>query len=342
MSPPSETRERLTLVDVLRLVASVTVVHHHVRDAHLFGIGLGLPLFLLLLFGLNSCGSEREPLGRFARRKARFLLVPWLRWSAVYVALLVASDAASGQGAFRRLEPEMLVYGGVPSLWFLPFAAVAVVAVKLLQRASARLPEPAAIAGAALLAALATRFVPGWTQEDLTGLPFDVWARASPAISWGLALGLSLSARPRARRRAWLAGVGALALLTSALATDTGDSLAERYAFAVPLVCIAFAWSPRVPGRRALSALASLCFGIYLVHPLADKAIGSTFDALAWPAVLHTGTVWVLSAALVLALRRSGLRWAECAVPQRPVLVEGEVPARAGEDSTGRARSKAA
>ncbi len=318
MSDPDETRERLPLLDVLRIVASVAVVHHHMRTGFLLGIGFGLPLFLLILFGLTSSGSPREPLAGFARRKAHFLLVPWLRWSFIYLAFLILANLARGHAAFARLELDMLVSGGHLSLWFLPFATLALIAAKWLQRCAARIPIHAAMLSAALLAALSTEAVAYVTSFDIPRLPTRMWLRSSPAILWGVALGQSLRMDTQRSRRAWLAAVALVSLLAFALSpsADDVDSIPRRYAAAVPLVALGFAWTPRIPAF--VPALSSLCFGVYLVHSLVGKALWHAFDVAHWPAALHTSAAWVLSALLVAALRRAGVPWHELASRARP------------------------
>lgn len=337
MSDPGETRERLPLLECLRILASVAVVHHHMRTGFLLGIGFGLPLFLLILFGLTSSGSQREPLARFARRKAHFLLVPWLRWSFVYLALLILGDLARGRPAFGRLELDMLVSGGHLSLWFLPFATLAVIAAKWLQRCAARIPIHAAMLAAALLAALSTEAVAYVTSFDVPRLPTRLWLRSAPGILWGVALGQSLRMAALRSRRAWLAAVALVSILAYVLSptADDLDSIPRRYAVAVPLVALGFAWTPRMP--RFVPALSSLCFGVYLLHSLVGKALWHAFDVVHWPAALHTGAAWVLSALLVAGMRRAGVPWHELASRARPTRAARVVrPQLAHESSPAR------
>jgi len=298
-----DARERLPLLELLRIVASLAVVHHHMRTGFVLGIGFGLPLFLLILFGLSSSGSTREPLLGFAQRKARFLLVPWLRWSAIYVALLLLGNVAQGRAPLARLESEMLWSGGHLSLWFLPFAAVAVVAARALQRCAARLPIHAAMLAAALSAALWTEVVAYVTSFDLPRLPARFWLRSSPGILWGLALGLSLKLGTRSRC-AWLGAVTAVATLAFLLSPSghDDDSIPRRYAVAVPLVCVGFVWKPRLPAF--VPALAGVCFGVYLVHSLVGSVLWHLFEVSSWNGAVHTLAAWSLSALLVAGLRR--------------------------------------
>ena len=120
----AQKRRDLPLLDALRLLASGAVVFHHMRGDSLFGIPFGLPLFLVIMFALASGSAKREPFTDFARRKSHYLLLPWVRWSFIYIVVLGAIDVVRGGGPWDRLEPAMVYYGGHPALWFLPFATV--------------------------------------------------------------------------------------------------------------------------------------------------------------------------------------------------------------------------
>ncbi len=315
LKPNSDERERLPLLDLLRILASVAVVRHHMRADFMLGVGFGLPLFLMLLFGLSSSTTRPEPLLRFACGKAQHLLVPWLRWSAIYLAVMVLSDAARGREPFGRFELSMLWYGGHASLWFLPFAAVALIVLRLVQRVAVRLPVAAVVLGAALLGGLWGEATTHLLRLDWPDMPVRAWLRVSPGLFWGLCLGQSLRARTLGQRRTLLFGVGLFAVAFALGAPSGGnqDALALRYAVAVPLACAGFAASPRVPAMAR--AVAGLCFGIYLVHPLVGKLFGACFDVLAWPATVHAGAVWVLAAALVALARKIGMPWREFGPP---------------------------
>ncbi len=322
----------LPLLDVLRLLASFAIVRHHMRGDLIFGVGFGLPLFLVVLLGLAAGSAKSESPVRFARRKASYLLVPWLRWSIVYVAILAAADLARGRGAWSRLGVSMLFAGGEPSLWFLPFAAAAILPVRLLARAAARIPAAwaAGIAGAGAVAA--TLVVARAMELDLPDMPVRAWLRVSPALLWGLALGQSARARDAASRTAVLLPVALLAAATllappSALAGAAAatEDLPRRFGVAVLLACVGFGCPVAVPSivRRA----STRTFGVYLVHPLIGKILGAAFDVFGWPAWFHATVVWILSMLSVRGLRSLGLPWHELstartsetpAVPVRP------------------------
>lgn len=318
----TEERKDLPLLDALRILASVAVVRNHMRADFLFGVGFGLPLFLVIMFGLVVSSSQREPLGRFLRRKTSYLLVPWLRWSLIYLVILAAADLVRGVPAWNRLEPTMLFYGGEKSLWFLPFAAAAMLPLKSLQRAVESWTPLRATVTAGALAALATSAVAWALAHPMPAMPVRAWLRLSPAIFWGLAVGQSVRSRSARERGAMLAAVAFLAVASSLLSPFAGgtEDLPRRFAVAVPLACLGFGWTPRVPG--VVRRLSAATFGVYLVHPLIGKLLGNRFDVFAWPAWLHAGTVWFLAVLAVLMLRRSPLAWHELTTARGTVREE--------------------
>jgi fucose 4-O-acetylase-like acetyltransferase len=127
------------LLDGLRLLANFKVVFHHMGGGTLFGSAFGVPLFMTLMIALAVSSTRAETARAFGRRKARALLTPWLRWSAVYVALAVAMNLIADRPANAGLSWGMLVVGGHPSPWFLPAALLLLLAVKPIQAGAARL-----------------------------------------------------------------------------------------------------------------------------------------------------------------------------------------------------------
>lgn len=322
-----ESRSRLTFLDPLRILASFAVVWHHARQGYLFGVGFGLFLFLVIMFGLAASGTRRETTGEFARRKAAYILIPWARWSAIYVAVLVAADLARGADPANRFELGMVFYGGHPSLWFLPFAALALGPVRALSRAASRIRVDTAVPLAALAGAIATSLAAWGAGLDIPDLPWRSWLRVSPAIFWGIALGQCLRANVEERRKL-LVLVGLLGVASYVLSPFDGppEDLPRRFGVAIPLACLGFSWRPVVPA--SLRFLATLTFGVYLVHPLVAKALIACFDVASWTTMEHVLAIWFGAAVVVLALRRLAVTWQECAEPRvlEPARVSQRLP----------------
>ena len=311
-------RNELTLLFPLRLLASVAIVWHHMRESYFLGLGFGLPLFLVILFGLTASSTRRESLARFARRRLSYLLTPWLRWSLVYLALLALADLTRGTPPAARLEWNMLLYGGHPSLWFLPYAALASLPVKLLQRVSARFGVHGSVLVAAGIGLAASFALVHISFRGRYPAPLSAWLLMLPAIPYGLALAGACRLPRTAARGRLLFCVALVAAAGALLPTPTGpdSELLTRFASAVPLACLGFAWSPPIP--FTLRALASLNFGVYLIHPLVGKTLVEVVDVERLPGYLHLIVAWVGAAVVLLLLRKLRPGWQECRRPVRP------------------------
>lgn len=314
MGPFQDTdRSDLTLLYPLRLLANFIVVWSHIAAADLLGVRVGVFLFLVIMFGLATGTTRREPLPEFARRKGELLLVPWVRWSLVYLAIAVLAGELRGEGPLGRLDPRMLLYGGHPALWFLPFAAVTIVVARAVQQAVLAL-EPLLVAVLLALLGVATTHVATWIHLATSPeLPVDAWLRCSPVVFWGVAVGQSRRSTSDARRRTLLGAVAGISLAALLVAPQPGipGNVVAGSAVAVTLACIGFAWSPSIPAW--LRTLAGFTYGIYLVHPLVAKAIATALPDLPWPLAVRVGAVWAGSALAILLLRRLRVGWREFA-----------------------------
>jgi hypothetical protein len=240
----------------------------------------------------------------FASRRAGRLLVPWLFWSAVYGAVLLAQ-------AFWHREPlsslfplPMLIMGTSLHLWYLPFAFLASLVAALACQALAGLsPRTVAAIGAlgggcVILAGSSCPALPA---------PLGQWLFGSAAIPLGLAIGSTARgvASERANQRADLLAIAAVVIIFALIASQLGPSdTALPYGVGVPLVCAALVWKPRLPG--SILALTPLAMGIYVLHPLVAYKIvlriGAFYDiSSATQAVL----LMIVSGLLTVALRQS-------------------------------------
>jgi surface polysaccharide O-acyltransferase-like enzyme len=308
-------RARLTLLDLLRILASIAVVRNHTRGDTLFGVGFGLILFLVIMFALASSSTQNEPLPRFARRKAAYLLTPWLRWSVIFVLVYGLRDLLWGWNPLERFEIHQVFYGGHIFFWFLPFAVGAVILAKLMQRVAKRFSPYQSATVLVLLGAVMTSAMARLLDSGLLFYPYYGWFDSLPALPYGVALGQSLRL-PRLRdRRLLLGGVAAVAILSLFVSpySELGCDVVRRHAVAIPLACLGFAWSPRLP--RFVQVVSTTTFGIYMLHPLAVMLARKMVWPETWPAVLHVGLVWVMSSLAILVLRQLRPHWTEVGQP---------------------------
>jgi peptidoglycan/LPS O-acetylase OafA/YrhL len=329
-------RPRLPLLDSLRILASVAIVRNHVAGDTLFGVGFGMPLFLVMMFALASSSTSKESLGSFARRKTTYLLTPWLRWSLLFMVVFAVRDMMWGQSPLARFTPYTIFSGGHPYYWFLPFAAVAIIAVRWLRQRIGHLPPGTIVVWFGISGALLS---PGMARILSTGeilQPYSGWLASLPGIFYGVALGQALRIPTLRSRCLWLGLLCALSMGSAILfAGYPGlENVPRRYSVAVPLVCLGFAWRPRVP--RLVPLLATTSFGIYLVHPLTILALRKVVDPSTWPPAAHVAVVWIASSAMIFALRWWRPNWSETGrLPQATAvsLPESWIERRSGVDA---------
>jgi surface polysaccharide O-acyltransferase-like enzyme len=303
---------RLANVERLRLLAMYEIVAFHVSEQRLPIIaGLGLPTFLLLNNAFNCTLSERMGARAFLRTKVARLLVPWLLWSAIYLAMQLLERYRHDESFTEGFTAWMLIGGTYTHLWFVPFSLVGSLLIAGVQARTSH--HPHVWAGVVALLAGAVITVVGG-QVLATGRvewPLLQWLFALPAVPMGFGLGrMLLAADPAVRRRlAWVAAAVAVAclgvslILAAALGPDW--EMVRRYAVSLSLVSIGFVW----PGHSdAFSQrLAPLLFGVYLSHPLILRVYQATHLPLP-PTAIFAALVFGVSALLVLVLQRTPLR----------------------------------
>ena len=301
----------LSLLDGLRLLASFVIVGHHMGGEPLMGIRFGVPLFLVIMFGLASRSTRAEPLTAYAKRKGLYLLTPWLRWSLFYIIVLGLADVLRGGEAFSRVEPEMLFYGGHPALWFLPFAAAALVPARGLQSLANQIAPARAALCLAGTAALLTIAVAWLIQFPMPDMPVRLWLKFVPAIFWGLAIGQSARAGKGRERSLLLMTVASSVILSGVLIEVAGLPTTQAHGFTVAVLLAALGFGLRTTLPPSIRRLSGTTFGVYLLHPIIGKALVTVADVASWNAVVHTSVVWLTSYFGVLILRSLGLPFHE-------------------------------
>jgi peptidoglycan/LPS O-acetylase OafA/YrhL len=296
--------DRVDGLDLLRLVAVGGIVWFHLHAPGYRIAYSGLPVLLVISIALSMARAARQPFSVFASRRAGRLLVPWLFWSAVYGAVLVAQAFWHREPLSSLFQLPMLIMGTSLHLWYLPFAFLASLAAALAWHALAGL-SPRAVAaigalsgGCLLLAASSSLAIPP---------PLGQWVFGSAAISFGLAIG-SIGcgvASERSTQRGDLLAIAAAVVVFALIAGRLGPSdQALPYGIGVPLVCAALLWKPRLP--RSVLALTPLAMGIYVLHPLvSSQFLGRIPSHYPTSSATRAVLVAIASALLTLALRQS-------------------------------------
>ena len=286
---------RNATLDYARLLAAFGIVLFHLGAPGAWIGYAALPFFLMVLIILALPSAMRPPPADYARSRARRLLVPWVVWSAIYLALKLLEVGLGGRPATSEFAPWMLLTGPSIHLWFLPFAFVASLAfLPLLAFVRPSLDEGArvrrltailALAGAALVAM-------ALSQRDLA-LPFAQWALAMPAVLLGLALALAGGSRTDLRPETILIAVP---VLVGAWWIGWTNNLPQ---IALALGALALCLALRLPEGPLSRHAAEASLIVYLCHPAVASVIERV--GLAEPGTL-AGAVLTMIASLVFAL----------------------------------------
>jgi fucose 4-O-acetylase-like acetyltransferase len=259
---------RNATLDYARLAAALGIVLFHAQ-APGAAIGYaGLPFFLIAAMALALPGAAARPFAGHAAARARRLLVPWLVWSALYLALdlFLALHGRRPEGPV--LAPWMLTAGPSLHLWFLPYAFVTGLAAPPLARLAAGPATPGRLALTGLLSAAALLAL-GLDQPGGLPVPFAQWAYGAPATLLGAALGVAaLGAGAAEGLLAGAAAAGAVLAGAAALGWTAG-LLQLAIALAAFLACRALV----LPRTAASAAAARLSLTVYLAHPAVETLV---------------------------------------------------------------------
>jgi probable poly-beta-1,6-N-acetyl-D-glucosamine export protein len=343
-------RPRVQAYDRLRVVAIAAVVAIHTLMVYRGRVPTTAPVALIdallhfavpVFFFVSGALVWSRPLPdgpgayvRFLRGRAYRVLLPYLAWSAVYLAILAAwghptsgfPAGPEGWTATLTAAPILLLTGRAwYHLYFVPALLFFYLLTPLASRAIARKPEwllAAAYAvraegGAAVFAA----------ANRLGGSPLLTLAATVTTHLSDVVLGAWFAMRMQAvlprLRRWWPASlaVGTAVLLARMLALLPKGLPAIAAGSVVPagmalqvlgLAGLAFA-IPANERRDAFAArLAALSYGVYLVHPLLVLAWNGCVTALgaaglwehAWFAVLSMSAIGAASFAVTSVLSR--------------------------------------
>lgn len=291
---------RNATLDYARLVAAFGIVLFHLGSP---GAQVGyaaLPFFLIVLIVMALPSAMRSSPADYVRSRARRLLVPWLVWSAIYLALKLIEIGLAGHSIGSELAPWMLLTGPAIHLWFLPFAFVASLALLPLVafvRPSGGEGPRARRAAAILALGVAATAAMVLSQRELAP-PLAQWSLALPAVLLGLALALAGSGRNGLSPEAVLLGVPVLAGAWWMGWTNNLPQIA--LALGMLAACLAFRLPEGPLSRRA----AEMSLVVYLCHPAAASVIERIGLAETGTLALAVLTM-ILSLALALAWGRS-------------------------------------
>ncbi len=275
--------------------------------------------FIILL--LSFCAfvvNKPEPysVGKVARRKAGRLLKPWLFWSIVYAGLGLAKMIHENLSFSEVFSPAMLLTGTRIHLWFLPFAFVAALLLVLIHRRIVGIPDSYTITTAISIGALCV-FGCSIIQSHLhPPTPLAQWILGLPAIPIGFAIGrIKILQRTEDRKKYFMfiilsalaACVGCVVFdrLSHGVWLNYSSKFAIRYFVSLVIFCSALHWRGKLDPLSA--SMASLSYGIYLIHPLVLVPFYQLGIAIQHPLLLLF-LVLSVSSLIIFILRKTPLK----------------------------------
>jgi peptidoglycan/LPS O-acetylase OafA/YrhL len=269
--------QRVVGIDLLRILAAVGIVWFHTEGAPHAQIGYaGLPVFLLIFFSLVIKQSCAQTVAQFLTRRWDRLLKPWLFWCVVYglCRLTKAAYALDWGPLERMLSLETFLAGTCIHLWYLPYAFASGLLIYKINRRLVRVNDTLVVLAATVIGVLTLAGGAVTLHVCELAPPLPQWGFGMAAIPLGLAVGRSLAIPARRVQMLLLSCVSAITLGAAAIlvALDL-DSSAVPYGLGVMLVCLAYSW--QVNDNGFIAAVAPLTFGIYLLHPLVIRGLGS-------------------------------------------------------------------
>ncbi|ADG75329.1 acyltransferase 3 [Cellulomonas flavigena DSM 20109] len=305
------TATRSVGIDLVRVVAVVAIVLGHVWSEGPFRTVVHLwhvPVFFLLSGYLWRSG---RPLGDEVRRRARTLLVPYVAWLVIILAVVVVIALARGEGLPLGAARSALLGGAYATrpfsaFWFVTALFVAVVLYRVLDRG------PWWVRWVGALIGLTLGYVAG---DVLTRVPLSI-GLALPCLVF-VAAGHELARwRPRLPERATVpVGLGLVAVGAVAVATglaglvdlkraDLGTpvvSVVVAVLVSTGLVLLAEAAARHVPeaAGRTVVALAATALLVVLTHAVVLWLLGTPPQGRALDAALALVLPWALGLALL-------------------------------------------
>jgi peptidoglycan/LPS O-acetylase OafA/YrhL len=291
-------------IDLLRFLAAVGIVLDHALAWGFVGYpALGLFLILTSYFGIGSYRRTVEGAGgSFWASRAKRILIPWLFWCAVYrLVYEVVSDEP-----FQLLsDPFTLLIGPSIHLWFLPFAAVALIFIPTIARDV--VTKQSLIWACVVLVPFSIALGLIHAKSGLEGWqiagspipqPVPQWAYSLPIYIWGALAAVSHRL-----------GVPQITLAAAVVSSTIMLALDWDVASIQLLFCaVVFEIFYRLPWKGEwMTKLAGYAFGIYLMHPffllVAYKLFGADVDKALGFAIAFFGSwagTWVFKRLPVL------------------------------------------
>lgn len=311
-------KTRIANIERLRIISIYAVVSFHSHqwfpDSLCF-VGLIILLLCSCAFVVNK--SEVCGQADLIKRKAKRLLMPWVFWSMAYGGLGLVKMVIENVSFSDVFSPTMLLTGTRAHLWFLPFVFVAAIFLGFVHRMIVKVSERVVIVTAIMIGALAVLVCSIIQSYVMLWTPIVQWALGLPSIPLGFALGRILLVKDDRHKRNYylLANLStAIVAITSVLFVWLGNVTYSRfgiiytmrYCVSMVLICSALYWQGALD--IISRELASLSYGIYLIHPFVVITFYEFGIAIEHPLVLLF-LVLFISSLIVFVLKKTPFRW---------------------------------
>jgi peptidoglycan/LPS O-acetylase OafA/YrhL len=258
---------RNTNVERLRFLAAIGIIWFHLGAVPYGSVGYaGLPIFLMVYSALIIQRSVDEPFREFLSKRSGRLLVPWIFWSVVYAVFVVVKYVIKSRET-GDFPIHFYLIGSYTHLWYLPYAFMMGILLYGIHygiwvKVDRRLSVGCLIVISYIGWIVGTHLLPNLHYDP----PFPQWIFGVPGIMLGCAIGYSLRLSIRTRI-AVLIVIMVSSLVVSIVQLNQGTiQMVIPYGIGISSVCLAFL----IPGKSDPIShfLASLTYGIYLVHPM--------------------------------------------------------------------------
>jgi len=304
----SNEKKQLVNVDRLRILAAFGVVSYHAHGDLPRSPGVVGFIILMMFFCIFMVNRPRVPeFSSTLKKKFDRLLAPWLFWSVVYGVVKLAKVVFFGADASQAFSMTMFLTGTRIHLWFLPFAFMASLVLAFICQKSNGASEMRNIVIASILGVVSVFCFSIVSSQYILPVPLGQWMLGFPAVPLGFAIGRSmLFEKSSDRLKLYLC----LTLLLVAVCFGVGYmgyaiKYAVRYCGGFLMVCLVLC----LDGSRdpVSSRLATLTYGIYLIHPLILVFLGFVhfFDTM--PLLVFLITI-VLSTIAVVILQKTHIK----------------------------------
>lgn len=297
---------KIANIERLRILAAFGIVWFHTMNAPFRSVGYaGLPIFLLIFISLIVRYSDSHDFIGFVKRRASRLLLPWLFWSAIYGLCILGNNILTDKSVLNVFVTNNLLIGTSIHLWYLPYAFGIALCLYFINKFISKISGLIVVLITLFLSAV-TLYISSIVMSYNLVVPLPQWLFGLASLPLGIAIG----------RCSYLTNTktGIMLLMMIVFITLIACLLLMRmdypylvlpYGIGTTLVCIAYLWHGQY--GRFTAGMASLTYGIYLIHPLVGYFVKfiDVFRQFTYLSIIGT---FFISALLIFVMKKSVLR----------------------------------